>query len=90
MALPSADTPLYNHALPGIEQWLHSQGCEQDLEERNCWTVDRGAWTAEIALEVEEIVVRYRGASDGGEDIQRSFPYSLSRNDIEAAIFAGP
>jgi hypothetical protein len=90
MAFPPPTTPLYNHPLPDIETWLRSQGCEQDQNERHCWSLVRSDWRAEIALEVEEIVVRYLKAGADGNDIQRSFPYSLSRSDIEAAIFSGP
>jgi hypothetical protein len=90
MALPSADTPLYNHPLPEIEQWLRAQGCEQDRDDLHCWHVERAAWKAELCLEVEELTVRYLSAGEGGRDILRSFKYSLSRNDVEAAVFSGP
>ncbi|MHC5821068.1 MAG: DUF3143 domain-containing protein, partial [Nostoc sp.] len=29
-------------------------------------------------------------AGQNGQDIQRSFKYSLSRDDIEQAVFSGP
>lgn len=90
MALPSADTPLYNHPLPEIEQWLQMQGCEQDRDDLHCWRVERPAWKAELCLEVEELTVRYLGTGESGRDIIRSFKYSLSREDIEAAVFSGP
>ncbi|MEY3222517.1 MAG: hypothetical protein RLZZ203_1373, partial [Cyanobacteriota bacterium] len=38
----------------------------------------------------EQITVRYLHAGENSQDIQRSFKYSLSREDIQAAIFAGP
>lgn len=90
MALPPADTPLYNHPLPEIEQWLQAQGCEQDPDDLHCWRVERSQWKAELCLDVEELTVRYLGAGEGQRDIQRSFKYSLSRQDIEAAVFSGP
>lgn len=90
MVVPSADTPLYNHPLPEIEQWLRSQGCEQDRNNLHCWRVERSTWKAELYLEVEELTVRYMKAGEGGRDILRSFKYSLSREDIEAAVFSGP
>jgi hypothetical protein len=34
--------------------------------------------------------VRYFPSGEVGQEIQRSFKYSLSRRDIEQAIFAGP
>ncbi|HEY9747712.1 MAG TPA: DUF3143 domain-containing protein [Allocoleopsis sp.] len=88
MPLPSSDTPLYNHSLPDIEAWLTEQGCEQDQTELHCWRVERPAWKAELYLDVDQLTVRYLEA--GGEEIQRSFKYLLSRQDIEDAVFAGP
>ncbi|NEO49461.1 MAG: DUF3143 domain-containing protein, partial [Moorea sp. SIO4A3] len=41
-------------------------------------------------LEVEELIVRYVKSGEDGQDIQRSFKYSLSRKDIEDAVFCGP
>jgi hypothetical protein len=90
MTLPDADLPLYSHPLPEIEEWLKSQGCEQDSIELHCWRVDRSSWQAELWLDVEELVVRYLEAGEGGKDISRSFRYSLTRQDIEDAVFAGP
>jgi hypothetical protein len=90
MALPSADTPLYNHPLPEIERWLKAQGCEQDRSDLHCWHIERATWQAELCLDIEELTVRYLNAAEGGRDIQRSFKYSLSRKDIEAAVFSGP
>lgn len=90
MNLPSGDTPLYNHPLPAIEQWLEELGCEQDGNDLHCWHVERPRWKAEICLEVEEIAVRYLDTDAGARDIRRSFKYSLTREDVESAIFSGP
>lgn len=90
MALPSADTPLYNHTLPDIELWLKQQGCQQDVSELNRWEIDKASWQADLILETDSMVVRYVGAGSSGEDLQRGFKYSLSRQDLEDAIFAGP
>jgi hypothetical protein len=90
MVLPTPDTPLYNHPLPEIESWLISLGCQQDSENPNCWKVERNTWKAELCLEIEEVAVRYINAAGGTKDIRRSFKYSLSRGDIESAVFAGP
>ncbi len=40
-------------------------------------------------MEVDSMTVRYRNAGEGGQDLQRSFKYSLSRRDLEEAIFSG-
>lgn len=90
MVLPSPDTPLYNHPLPEIENWLMKMGCEQDRSRLHCWQVERDLWKAEVCLEVEELSVRYINAAGAMKDIKRSFKYSLSRQDIEAAVFSGP
>ena len=90
MALPSAETPLYNHTLPDIELWLTQKGCKQDTSALNRWEISKPAWRADLLLETDSLVVRYLDAWDEGEDIQRGFKYSLSRQDLEDAIFAGP
>jgi len=87
--LPS-DTPLYNHPLPQIEQWLKNQGCQQDKTQLHCWHIQQKSWEAELWLDIEQITVRYFQAGENSQDIQRSFKYSLSREDIEQAIFSGP
>ena len=48
----------------------------------------RSFWQAELLLDNEQVIVRYVGGDVG--EVVRSFKYSLSRQDIEAAIFAGP
>ena len=90
MVLPSPDTPLYNHPLPDIEQWLMDHGCEQDSSDRHFWQVKKSTWEAEISLDVDSLKVRYFNAGDSGRDIQRSFKYSLTRQDLDEVIFSGP
>jgi hypothetical protein len=100
MTLLPIDTPLYNHPLPEIEQWLLSMGCKQDDTQLHCWRIDRADWRAELCLETEELTVRYFSiersnlgtsrATTEERGIYRTFKYSLSRQDIENAVFAGP
>jgi hypothetical protein len=90
VSLPEADTPLYNHTLPTIEDWLRSKGCNQDRENLHCWHLKASAWKAEITLETEELTVRYFDAELEIQNLSRSFKYSLSRQDIEDAVFSGP
>jgi len=90
MSLPSADTPLYNHPLPQIEQWLKDQGCQQDQKQLHCWRIQRPNWEAELWLDIDQLTIRYIDAEAIGQDIQRSFKYSLSRKDVEQAVFSGP
>ncbi|GAX37364.1 DUF3143 domain-containing protein [Nodularia sp. NIES-3585] len=84
------DTPLYSHPLPQIEKWLKEQGCQQDDNELHCWRVQRPSWQAELWLDTEQITVRYIKSGENDQEIQRSFKYSLSREDIEQAVFSGP
>ena len=90
MSLPEANTPLYNHTLPTIENWLRSKGCAQDKENLHCWHLAEIAWKAEICLETEELTVRYFDAEQDSQNLSRSFKYSLSRQDVEDAVFSGP
>ncbi|MEO0375575.1 MAG: DUF3143 domain-containing protein [Cyanobacteria bacterium P01_A01_bin.17] len=89
-SLPEADTPLYSHPLPQIEQWLRDQGCTQDSEELDLWRLQHPQWRAELRLDVEELSVVYTGIEDGEQTVRRTFKYSFSRRDIEDAVFAGP
>jgi hypothetical protein len=47
-------------------------------------------YIAELWLDVDQITVRYLRSGKDSVDIQRSFKYSLTRRDIEDAVFAGP
>ncbi|MFN5513468.1 MAG: DUF3143 domain-containing protein [Cyanobacteriota bacterium] len=87
MALPPAQTPLYNHPLPQIEAWLTGLGGLRLQEPAHGWRLDGRDWTAQLYLETEEVVVCYFPET---QTVSRSFKYSLSREDIEAAILAGP
>lgn len=87
---PLQRPPLYNHPLPQIEQWLIQHGCEQDKADLHLWRVEKAHWKAEIWLDIEELSVRYLEAGENGRNIQRAFKYSLSRQDVEDAIFSGP
>lgn len=99
MTLLPIDTPLYNHPLPEIEQWLLSMGCEQDDNQLHCWHITKPDWRAELCLDIEELTVQYHttnsnnstsSAASADRHISRTFKYSLSRQDIENAVFAGP
>ncbi|MEM8718691.1 MAG: DUF3143 domain-containing protein [Cyanobacteria bacterium P01_G01_bin.39] len=90
MTLPDASTPLYNHTLPTIEDWLRSKGCEQDQEQLHCWHLAASDWKAEICLETEELTVRYFDTKPESSGLARSFKYSLGRQDVEDAVFSGP
>ncbi|MEN9213735.1 MAG: DUF3143 domain-containing protein [Gloeomargarita sp. DG02_4_bins_56] len=86
---PTPDTPLYNHSLATIEDWLRALGARQDEQELHRWSLQRAAWQAELSLEIEELQVRYLGVA-GGRDVVRNLKYALSRQEIETAILLGP
>lgn len=88
--LPDPQTPLYNHPLPQIEQWLLNLGCHQDAQDLHLWRIEHDHWKAEIWLDIEELSVVYISLAPDERDIQRTFKYSLSRQDIEDAVFSGP
>ncbi|HAC66033.1 MAG TPA: DUF3143 domain-containing protein [Cyanothece sp. UBA12306] len=90
MTLPPPETPLYNHPLPEIEKWLSDLGCQQDKENLHCWTIERSTWKAQLSLEIEELTVCYLPSTQTDEEITRTFKYSLSRQDLEDAVFDGP
>lgn len=90
MTLPPAETPLYNHPLPEIEFWLQYRGCQQNQGNIHCWQLNQPHWKAEICLDVDQLTVRYFEFGDGDREVQRVFKYSLSRQDVEDAIFSGP
>jgi hypothetical protein len=41
-------------------------------------------------MEIDCFVVSYHNAAEDGANLERSFKYSLSRQDVESAIFSGP
>ncbi len=87
IALPPLQTPLYNHPLPALEQWLLDLGAIRRRSEPCRWTLHRPHWSALIELDVEEIKVSWH---QEGRTTVRLFPYRLSRADAESAILAGP
>ena len=86
-SLPPLQTPLYNHPLPALEQWLSDLGASRDAAEPCLWDLKKPSWSARIELEVEELKVSWE---HGGGITVRLFPYGLSRGDVESAILAGP
>ena len=88
MSMLPATTPLYSHPLPEIEAWLTEQGCHRDEQNISEWRFSSDGWSAALFLDVDSIVVNY--ATSSGKSVQRSFKYSLSRGDLQKAIFSGP
>jgi hypothetical protein len=87
MPLPPEDTPLYNHPLPALEDWLRGLGARQQAPHSASWDLHRPQWSARIELDVEDLKVSWH--QEGNASV-RLFSYGLSRADMEAAILAGP
>lgn len=85
-ALPPDDTPFYNHPLHQIEEWLETHDCGRSEDNPSVWHCDRSQWQAVITLAETQLQVLYTYA-DGSQKLL-SFPYSLSRADMELAVFA--
>ena len=85
--LPPDPTPLYNHPLPALEEWLRQLGAHQHKPKGACWNLQCSHWSADIELETEELKVIWH---HNGHESVRHFPYGLTRADVSAAILAGP
>ena len=85
--LPDPATPLVQHPLPQLEEWLRSLGARQRAAHAPQWDLHQAQWSALLELEVEELKVSW--LQDGRQTV-RHFSYGLSRADVEAAIMLGP
>jgi hypothetical protein len=85
--LPPDRTPLYNHPLPALEEWLRQLGACPDGPHAEGWDLHRPLWSARIVFGVEELTVSWH---QDGQRTVRLFSYGLPRVDVEAAILAGP
>ena len=86
--LPSQSTPLNQHSLRALEQWLASLGASRVDGDPCLWAVVTPEWTAELQLEREDLRVAWQRPDQS--DRVCSLPYGLPRADVEAAILAGP
>ena len=87
-ALPTDRTPLNQHSLMALEQWLRNLGAEPAPDAPSRWLLNTPTWSAELVLEQEDLRVTWFQTDD--ETRQCCLPYGLSRADVEAAIQAGP
>ncbi|MXW12321.1 MAG: DUF3143 domain-containing protein [Synechococcus sp. SB0665_bin_28] len=65
-------------------------GCQRDEGNICLWHLRQPSWSADVELSVEDMNVRWTSTGNSGGITQRSFPYSLSRSDVERAIMVGP
>ena len=86
--LPPSSVPLNQHSLRALEEWLISLEAEQVEGDPCRWRLAGPAWSAELLLEREDLVVIWQQPDD--EPRRCALPYGLSRADVDAAIQAGP
>ncbi len=85
--LPPSDTPLNQHSLMAIEFWLDQLGAKKSNSDPCRWEWVLPDWSACIDVEQDELRITW---DKGGEQSQCSFPYGLSRKDVEVTMTEGP
>ena len=85
--LPPGQTPLNQHSLRALETWLTELGAVRSVEDPCLWVWQQPEWSSRIRLDQDDLLVIW---SQNGLVSQRTFPYGLSRLDVEAAMRAGP
>ena len=86
-SLPSADTPLNQHSLRALEQWLQGLGATRSDQDPCNWIWEQPPWSALLRLDQQDLGVTWTS-----EQPPRScsYPYGLTREDVEAALRLGP
>ena len=85
--LPSAATPLNQHSLLSIELWLNTLGAKKNENNPCLWEWLTNECSAEIEIMQDELKVTWMSKE---KESQFSFPYGLSRQDVEDALKQGP
>ncbi len=85
--LPSSQTQLNQHSLEALEYWLSELGAHQSRQDPCLWILEMPSWIAQIKMERDELQVTWEKA---GQLHHCSFPYGLSRYDVQTAISEGP
>ena len=85
--LPPAQTPISRHSLRALETWLCNFGAKKSLSDPCLWGLSIPEWSAEIKFSKDELEVVWEKDQ---KIVKRSFPYGLSRIDVEEAIRQGP
>ena len=86
-SFPLPTTPLNEHSLISLETWLLDLGAVKSNQDPTQWAIFNPQWSAEIKMCVDELQVVWK---KDGRISSCSFPYGLSRSDVEVAIIAGP
>ena len=85
--LPPSTTPLNQHSLKALESWLMELGAEKSQTDPCLWNWVMPAWSAQIKIDIEQLRITWK---KGDRNYQCSFPYGLSRKDVQIALFEGP
>ncbi len=85
--LPPSTTPLNQHSLKDLETWLRGIGAERSSHDPTIWDWLMPGWSAQIKLDIETLRITWE---KNGIKQQCSFPYGLSRDDVETSFFQGP
>ncbi len=87
MLLPPANTPLNQHSLVALEDWLTELGAKQSFDDPCSWQWLTLEWYADIKIAKDELQVTWE---KNGIKTKCLFSYGLSREDVYAAIIQGP
>ena len=87
LSIPPATTPLNQHSLGALEQWLSELGAQKSDEDPCLWNWELTNWSAKIEVGQDELRVTW---IEGTQKSQFGFPYGLPRQDVEAALNQGP
>tara|TARA_Y100001968_G_scaffold333191_1_gene394623 strand:+ start:2233 stop:2454 length:222 start_codon:yes stop_codon:yes gene_type:complete len=73
--------------LKSLEIWLEELGAQRSNTDPCCWDWIMPEWSAEINMETENLRITWKK-----DDIkyQCTFPYGLSREDVQSAFYQGP
>ncbi len=85
--LPPSQTPLNQHSLTALESWLEELGAKQNIQDPCLWIWSQSKYSAEIRMGIDELKVTWE---QGAKKSQYSFPYGLSRKDVQISIKEGP
>ncbi len=87
MKLPSESTPLNQHSLEAIEFWLKTIGASQSSNNPCQWILSLSEASGHIEICPDELMIIWHNER---KETKFSFPYGLSRQDIEDALLQGP
>ncbi len=86
-SLPPPDTALNQHSLAALEFWLHELGAVRNEIDLCSWEMVKPEWTAVLLIGKDNISIEW---VKEGNSTYCSFPYGLSRHDVEITINSGP